>query len=267
VNVTSTTKHTKELLDQVRRLLDNESRAVVEPVLRSILEIAKPKTITQVEFRADPADKAEIEKLHAVVVSKEEELRKLRFKLTSAREALRTATASAADELRKLRVTLTSEHKTEIQRLRARHEEELRTLRVKLASVQFEQSGWRSFTSVDEILKVVDKKAKNFMQCIIKCMYVEGHPPDARQKKAILLRSVMLANVVLASYLKRLEACDAIEPKRLQEIINECSEEALQNVARAIYAEARIDVDLKLTLGGSENQRKKGQSLRNGNEL
>jgi hypothetical protein len=71
----------------------------------------------------------------------------------------------------------------------------------------------------------------------------------------------MLANVVLATYLKRLEACQGMDPKRLQAIIDECSLDALQNVARRIHAEARIDVDLKLNLGGA-NARANGKSRR-----
>lgn len=77
----STTKEVKALLQELRHELDDEHRAKVEPILRTILDAAKPKTVVEVEYHHDPKDAAEIESLRAVIASKEETIRKLRAKV------------------------------------------------------------------------------------------------------------------------------------------------------------------------------------------
>jgi hypothetical protein len=71
----STTKETKTLLQEVRMHLDEESHAKIEPILRGILDAAKPKTITEVVYRHDPEDTAQIEALGATIVSKDDLIR------------------------------------------------------------------------------------------------------------------------------------------------------------------------------------------------
>ncbi|HVA46447.1 MAG TPA: hypothetical protein VNH11_08745 [Pirellulales bacterium] len=77
----SATKEIKTLLQELRQQLDEESQAKVEPVLRAILESAKPRTVTEVEYRSDPKDKAEIESLRTALASKDEAMRKLQARL------------------------------------------------------------------------------------------------------------------------------------------------------------------------------------------
>ncbi|HEX5447278.1 MAG TPA: hypothetical protein VFW87_25910 [Pirellulales bacterium] len=80
----SATKEIKDLLQQARQELDDESRTRIEPILRLILEHAKPKTVTQVEYRSDPLDKAALETLRKEIDAKDNAIRTLQFKLTSA---------------------------------------------------------------------------------------------------------------------------------------------------------------------------------------
>jgi hypothetical protein len=251
----STTKQTKELLDQVRRRLDKESRAAVEPILRSILDVAKPKTVTQVAYRHDPADEVQIDSLRAALVSKDEEIRKLRFKLASTQKELDRTIASSDDELQRLRSTLARRHNREVKVLRetiVSKEEQIRKLPARLASL--EKPPWPDGASVDELLMAVDKIANKYMQCIIKSMYVtRGNAADVERKKEILLRSVVLGNVVLVSYLNALESCDKIDGKKLKRIVDDRSIEALQTIARDIHALAGIDIDLKLKLGSGNS--------------
>lgn len=73
----STTKEVKALLEELRHQLDPELVPYLEPTLRKILDAAKPKTITEVEYRSDPNDRAEIESLRATIASKDEAIQKL----------------------------------------------------------------------------------------------------------------------------------------------------------------------------------------------
>ena len=77
------TKEVKALLDELRGKLDKDQAAYLEPILRKILEAAKPKTVTHVEYRSDPKDKEEIESLRAEVRAKTETIRNLEFRLAS----------------------------------------------------------------------------------------------------------------------------------------------------------------------------------------
>ena len=77
----STTKEVKALLDELRGKLETDQAAYLEPILRKILEAAKPKTITEVVCRSDPKDKEEIESLRSAVASKDGAIRKLQAKL------------------------------------------------------------------------------------------------------------------------------------------------------------------------------------------
>ena len=193
----ATTKRIKELLQQARRELDDESRAKIEPFLRGILEAAKPEIRTQVEYRSDPRDKAKIETLQATLAAQDDELRKLRSRLAGAR---------------------------------------------------WEETHWQQTRSVDEVLQAVDKKARAFMQCIIKSMYVAGGNAEARRKKQILARSVVLGNVVLGTYLSTLESCQRIGDEKLKTMIARTSSEALARLAHDIHVETGIAVDLELRL-------------------
>jgi hypothetical protein len=194
----STTKEIKQLLEQVRRRLDEESRAAVEPLLRGILEAAKPEVRTQVEYRADPKDKARIEALQAEIAEKERELEKLRSKQAVARR---------------------------------------------------EEAGWQKTKSVDELFQAVDKRAKAFMSCSIKCMHVMRENDDQRRKKLLLLRSVVLTNVVLATYLRTLGPCGAVRFDELKAMIDQSSSEWLDGLTEAIEARFGLEVDLQLPLG------------------
>lgn len=77
----STTKEVKSLLEELRRQLDRDQAAYLEPVLRKILEAAKPKTIAEIHYRSDPNDEAEIKSLRATIAAKDEAIRKLQDKL------------------------------------------------------------------------------------------------------------------------------------------------------------------------------------------
>ncbi|HUY93590.1 MAG TPA: hypothetical protein VMV10_32990 [Pirellulales bacterium] len=79
----SATKEVKELLKQVRQQLDAETQAKIEPILRQILEVTKPKTITEVVYRSDPKDQAAIAALQATISEKDDAIGKLRFKMAS----------------------------------------------------------------------------------------------------------------------------------------------------------------------------------------
>ena len=82
-----TTKIIKELLQDLRRVLGDESRAAAEPILRRILEAAKPEIRTKIEYRSDPRDKARIESLEAKLAAQHDELEKLLSKLAATRWA------------------------------------------------------------------------------------------------------------------------------------------------------------------------------------
>lgn len=77
----STTKEVKALLDELRHQLDRDQAAYLEPMLRKILDAAKPKTITEIHYRSDPKDEAEIKSLRSTIASKDEAIRKLQSKL------------------------------------------------------------------------------------------------------------------------------------------------------------------------------------------
>lgn len=79
----STTKEIKSLLHELRLQLDDEAREPIEPVLRAILDAAKPRTITEVIYRSDPQDQAEIDKLRATIAAQAETIGKLRSKLST----------------------------------------------------------------------------------------------------------------------------------------------------------------------------------------
>ncbi|HUY89028.1 MAG TPA: hypothetical protein VMV10_09860 [Pirellulales bacterium] len=79
----SATKQVKELLKQVRQQLDAEAQAKIEPILRQILEVTKPNTITEVVYRSDPNDQAAIAALQATISEKDDAIGKLRFKMAS----------------------------------------------------------------------------------------------------------------------------------------------------------------------------------------
>ena len=76
----NTTKEIKTLLEEVRLRLDEESRHKVEPILRGILDAAKPRTITEVQYRGDPKDQAQIEGLRATIASKDDLINALQSK-------------------------------------------------------------------------------------------------------------------------------------------------------------------------------------------
>lgn len=79
----SATKEVKTLLQELRQQLEEETAAQVEPLLRAVLEAAKPRTVTEVEYRGDPKDKAEIESLKVALALKDEAIRKLQARLPS----------------------------------------------------------------------------------------------------------------------------------------------------------------------------------------
>lgn len=79
----SATKEVKVLLEDLRRQLDPDQAAHLEPTLRKILEAAKPKTVSEVVYRSDPNDIKEIEALRAQLHAQDETVRSLRFKLAA----------------------------------------------------------------------------------------------------------------------------------------------------------------------------------------
>ncbi|HET6882023.1 MAG TPA: hypothetical protein VFI31_17785 [Pirellulales bacterium] len=247
-------KETKELLGRVRRELDEELRAKVEPILREILDVAKPKTVTQIEYRHDPEDQAAIESLRAALLAQEEQASKLRFKAAAAEDKLRKTIAAQGDELETLRSRLKKNYKGEIASLRetiAEKEKQLRDLPRRLAKLQGPQL--RPDATVDELLLVVDKMAHQYMQCIIKCICVARAGAKRRQKKQILLRLAVLANTVLATYLNQLESFDQVDGKKLKRIIDDNSVNALRKLADELRAELGVEVDLELNLNGREH--------------
>lgn len=79
-------------------------------------------------------------------------------------------------------------------------------------------------------------------------MYVAGGNAEARRKKQILARSVVLGNVVLGTHLSTLESCRPIGDEKLTRMIARASSEALARLAHDIHAETGITVDLELRL-------------------
>lgn len=77
----SATKEVKIHLDELRAQLDPDQAAFLEPILRKILDAAKPKMVPQIEYRGDPRDKADIESLRATIHLKDEAIHKLQNKL------------------------------------------------------------------------------------------------------------------------------------------------------------------------------------------
>ena len=240
----STAKQTKDLLDQVRRLLDEESRAAVEPVLRNILEVAKPKTVTQVEYRHDPADEAKFDAMRAALDSKDEEILKLRIKLRTAQADNESWRESFSRNERRR-----AADKAQIDRLRSAlvsKDEEIRELRRKHSAAEAAERAWESSSSLKEVLKTANKKSRAFRECIIKAMYLVEPQPEPRQKKDILATLLILGNLVLVEYLTVLESCAGVDAEELHRIVDEESVETLARVAQRIRATAGIDVDLKI---------------------
>ncbi|HEX7449909.1 MAG TPA: hypothetical protein VF306_20280 [Pirellulales bacterium] len=77
----STTKEVKALLEELRGKLEPDQAAYLEPMLRKILDAAKPRTVTEIHYRSDPKDEAEMKSLRATIASKDEAIRKLQAKL------------------------------------------------------------------------------------------------------------------------------------------------------------------------------------------
>lgn len=253
MNAMNSVKQTKELLEQVRRQLDEESRAMVEPILREILAVAKPKTVTQIEYRHEPEDQAAIESLRTALLGQEELASKLRFKAARAEDELRRTIASHAEELKNLRSLLTRNCQRETALLRetiATQEKQLSDLPRRLAKLQGPQL--RPDATVDELLLVVDKMAHQYMQCIIKCICVARAGAKRRQNRQILVRPVVLANTVLATYLNQLESFDQVDAKKLKRIIEDNSVNALRKLAEELRAELGVEVDLELNFNGKE---------------